>query len=147
MSTGEIMIKIVSILSNVMTILASGLAIFLYFSKRKQISSVFRLLLNYSYQLSLSELKEKLERLNEYRVDDQDQCEKIINIFNEIIGQIKGNDKLADSFSEILERIEDTISNKRKLTEPRKRALISELRERIRHIGVKNIDDLIGDGK
>jgi hypothetical protein len=114
-------------------------------TKRKSISSVFHILLNYSYQLTLSELKEKLEKLNDYNAKDNEQSEQIIYILNDIIGQIRGNVKLKKHFSEILESIENLVSDKRKLTEPRKRALVSELRERIRHLNIKNIDDLVGE--
>ena len=70
---------------------------------------------------------------------------KIINILNEIIGQIRGNTKLKAHFTELLSTIEVLVSDKRKLTEPRKRAVVSELRERLRHLNIKNIDNLVGD--
>lgn len=133
-----------SFLSNILTILASGIAIFLFVSKRKAISSVFGLLINYTYQLSLSEIKEKLERLNDYNAKDTAQNEIIINILNEIVGQIRGNDKLKVHFSEMLEKLEELMSSRKKLTEPNKRAIVSELRERLRHLNVKNIDNLMG---
>jgi hypothetical protein len=62
-------------MSNVFTILASGIAIYIFFSKRKSISSIFDLLVNYTFQLTLSELKEKIERLNEYNAKDPEQSE------------------------------------------------------------------------
>ena len=140
----EIM-KWISLASNIFTIFASGLAIYIFLSKREEISSVFNLLINYTHQLSLSELKEKIERLNEYNAKDPDQGDHILNIFNEIIGQIRGNEKLKTHFSELLEKIEHLAADKRRLTEPKKRALVSELRERLRHRNIKNIDNLVGD--
>lgn len=139
------LIKWVSVTSNVLTILASGLALYIFYAKKGEISSVFKLLINYTHHLSLSELKEKIERLNEYNAKDPDQCDKIVNIFNEIIGQIRGNDKLKNHFSKILINIESTVADRRRLTEPRKRMLVSELRERIRHLNVSNIDHLVGE--
>jgi len=136
-----------SLISNVFTIIASGIAIYLFLYKGKEISSVLDLLLNYTHQLSLSEVKEKLERLNEYNAKDPEQCEKIVNILNEIIGQIRGNSRLKIHFEEVVSTIESLIADKRKLTEPRKRALVSELRERLRHLNVKNIDNLVGETK
>lgn len=136
-----------SLISNILTILASGIAIYIFFSKREEISSIFELLVNYTHQLSLSEVKEKIERLNEYNAKDPEQCEQVINIFNEIIGQIKGNDRLSSHFSELLQKIEFLASDKRRLTEPKKRALVSELRERLRHLNVKSIDGLVGDSE
>jgi predicted HTH domain antitoxin len=139
------LVKYVSLVSSVFTILASGIAIYLFVVKRKSISSIFSLLINYSYQLTLSELKEKLEKLNDYNAKDSEQNEHIVNILNEIIGQVRGNDKLKSHFSELLKTMENLVSDKRRLTEPRKRALVSELRERIRHLNVKNIDNLVGE--
>lgn len=53
-------IKWVALFSNIFTVCASGIAIYLFLFKRKAISSVFDLLINYTYQLSLSEVKEKI---------------------------------------------------------------------------------------
>lgn len=139
--------KWVSLISNIFTIFASGLAIYIFLSKREEISSVFNLLINYTHQLSLAEVKEKIERLNEYNAKDPEQCEHIVNIFNEIIGQIRGNDNLKNHFSELLLTMESLASDKRRLTEPKKRALVSELRERLRHLNVKSIDNLVGDSE
>lgn len=138
-------IKWLTLASSVFTIVASGIAIYIFIFNRKAISSVFDVLINYTHQLSLSEIKEKLERLNEYSVNDPEQCEKIINIFNEIIGQIRGNNKLRIHFAELLSTMEGLASDKRRLTEPRKRAAVSELRERLRHLNIKNIDNLVGE--
>lgn len=135
----------VSFLADFLTIIASALAIYIFVTKREQISSVFSLLVNYTFQLSLSEIKEKLERLNDYNAKDPESCDIIENIFHEIIGQIRGNDKLKGVFSELIDRMEELASNRKKLTEPKKRAVVSELRERLRNLNVTNIDDLVGD--
>lgn len=138
--------NILSILADLATIAASSIAIYLFFAKGKTISSALSLLMNYSYQLTLSELKEKLERLNDYNAGDSEECNKIVNILHEIIGQIKGNDKLYERFSDITTKIESLASDKRKLTEPRKRSLVSELRERLRNINVThNALSMIGE--
>tara|TARA_R110000737_G_scaffold278495_1_gene285259 strand:+ start:96 stop:518 length:423 start_codon:yes stop_codon:yes gene_type:complete len=139
--------KWISLISNTFTIVASGIAIFVFLTKRKSIASVFDLLINYTYQLSLSEIKEKLEKLNEYNAKDSEDNEKIINILNEIIGQIKGNETLKAHFSELLKEIDSFALGRKKLTEPKKRAVVSELRERLRHLNVRNIDKLVGENK
>lgn len=139
------LLKYIAMVSNLFTIGASAIAIYLFTVKRKSISSIFRLLINYGYQLSLSEIKEKLEKLNDYNAKDAEQCEQIVNILNEIIGQIRGNDKLSSHFSELLATLEGLVSDRRRLTEPRKRAIVSELRERLRHLNISNIDDLVGE--
>lgn len=137
--------KWVTLISNIFTVFASGIVIYLFVFKREKISSVFDLLINYTYQLSLSEVKEKIERLNEYNAKNPEQREQIVNILNEIIGQIKGNHKLKNHFAKLLADLEDFASGKRKLTEPKKRAAVSELRERLRHLNVQNINNLVGE--
>lgn len=139
--------KWISFISNIMTIGASTIAVYLFFSKKESFNAVFRMLINYTYQLSLSEVKEKLEKLNEYNAKDDLENEKIINILNEIVGQIKGNEKLKLHFSSLLSDIDNYALGKRRLSEPKKRALVSELRERLRHLNVKNIDHLVGESK
>jgi hypothetical protein len=139
------LIKWISFTSNAITIIASSIAIYLFIAKKKSFSALFNLLLNYTYHISLSEVKEKLEKLNEYNAKDSLGNEKIIYILNEIIGQIKGNDKLKDHFKATLDDIEPYAVGKKELTEPKKRALVSELRERVRNLNVRNIDHLVGD--
>lgn len=138
---------IINLAANVLESLAALIAIYLFVFKRKEISKVFNLLLNYSHQLSLSELKEKLERLNDYNVNEPTDCEKIINIFHEIIGQIRGNENLLTHFGEIPERIEKLIDDKKRFNEPRKRAMVAELREKLRNLNARNLDSIIGGDK
>jgi predicted PurR-regulated permease PerM len=142
----EDIIKLVTILSNIFTIIASSIAIYIFITKRETISTVFNLLINYTFQLSLSEIKEKLEKLNEYNAKNAEDNEKVINILNEIVGQIKGNDKLRKHFQELLSEVDVFASGRKKLNEFKKRALVSELRERLRHLNVRNIDKLVGEG-
>lgn len=139
------LIKWISLISNIATIGASSIAIYLFLTKKESFTAVFRMLVSYTYQLSLSEVKEKLEKLNEYNAKDEKENEKIVNILNEIAGQIKGNDKLKQHFLSSLSDIDMYALGKKQLSEPKKRALVSELRERLRHLNVKNIDHLVGD--
>jgi len=138
------MIKTIDLISNVFTIVASGIAIYLFIFKRHTISTIFKILLSYSFQTTLSELRTKLDRLNDLNVNEPSHIEEITNIFNEIVGQMRGNKKLNKDCSEILEKLSMYAEFPRKLTEPRKRSVVSELREHLRHIDVKNIDELVG---
>lgn len=141
------LVNVVSFVSNLMSAAASGVALYLFFFKRAAISSILSLLLNYSYQLSLAELKEKLERLNDYNASDVDHYETVINILHELVGQVRGNDKLKVIMAAQILSIEAVIAKDvrgKKLTEPAKRALVSEFREKLRHLNVRNIDDLVG---
>ena len=59
------MYEITSIISSLFTIVASVIAIYIFLTKRKILSSVISILINYSYQLTLSELKEKRFSMDE----------------------------------------------------------------------------------
>lgn len=141
----DIILKILTALANVFAIIASGIAIYLFVAKREVISSALHVLLNYSSQITLAELKAKLERLNDLSVNDPNQINDVVNIFNEIIGQIRGNKILSKQFKEVISKVSDMVGDKRRLSEPKKRALVSELRERLRNIDVDNYADLIGE--
>jgi hypothetical protein len=67
-------------LANLFSIAASALALYLFFVKRSEIAAAFRLLLSFSFQTSLAELKEKLERLNEYNANEPTHVPEIRNI-------------------------------------------------------------------
>lgn len=125
------------------TIAASALAIYLVIAKRDEISAAFRLLLNYSYQTTLAELKEKLERLNEYNANEASDLGEIRNILHEIAGQIRGNPKLHVAAPELAARVE-SLANAKRLTEPLKRSLVSEVREKLKNINVDSIEDILG---
>ena len=95
-----------AVLADAATLLASGLAIWVYFANRKKISAAIQVLLNYSFHTTLTELKEKLERLNEYSAKEADDIPEIQNILHEIAGQIRGNKKLMESISDLPEALE-----------------------------------------
>lgn len=139
--------KIVSYVHRVFAIIASGIAIYIFIAKRKAIASVIKILLNYSSQLTLSELKTKLEQINNLVVDNGEQSAEIENLFSDIAGQLRGNKLLCKKCSAILKKIEIIVENPTQLTNPRKRALISELREQLRHVDMENIDELMGEKK
>jgi hypothetical protein len=87
-----------------------------------------------------------LERLNEYNAGDVEHYDIIMNILHEFVGQLRGNDKLKLILADQVASIEVIITKSgrgRKMTEPAKRALVNEIREKIRHLNVQNIDDLV----
>lgn len=131
------MLDIISGLANIFTIIASALAIYIYAKNRKNISTALETLINFSFQTTLTELKEKLERLNEYNAGNPDELIEIRNILHEISGQIQGNDKLNHIAPDLAKKIEIFAKNK-KLTEPAKRSIVSEVRERLRNIQVNS---------
>lgn len=139
----EIIYKIVSFISSIFTTIAAGIAIYLFVIKRKSISSIFHLLLNYSFQISMTELRTKLEKLNDLNANDTEHKEEVINIFNEIEGQILGNSILKKKCDDILKKISTYVNNPINLTEAKKRSIVSELRENLRSIDIQNYGDII----
>jgi len=129
---------VVSFLANTLAIFASGIAIWLFFTKANEIKTAFNLLLNWSFQLTLTDLKSKIERLNEYSAKDPEELEEIRNILHEIAGQMKGNEHIVKTSNELIIKIEKLASS-RILDEPRKRSIISEIREVLRNMQVNSV--------
>ena len=132
-----------SLVSNIFTITASGIAIYLFILNKEKISSAINLLLNYSKQITLSELKFKIERLNDFTTNDSEQKKEVINILSEIEGQILGNKKIESELKNQLEKINNYTENSKTLTEPKKRSLVSELRESVRNIDISNYQSIV----
>jgi len=137
--------KILSVLADIATIAASCLAFYLFLAKGSEIRSMLRAIANFAHQGSLGEIRQKLDVIASLRVrDDQDE---IISVFHDICGQIDGNPKLKDHFDAITKRVRRQAGGRLALTEPQKRALVSELREKLRHSDVSNIADAMGDSE
>ncbi|GAB2814714.1 hypothetical protein GCM10027276_14500 [Comamonas piscis] len=136
--TWENIPNIISFLANSTTIIASSIAIYIFICKRKEIKNAFALLMNWTFQLTLNDLRSKLERLMEYNANEPAEIEPIKNILHEVAGQIRGNKKLMQLFPEIAEKFE-RLSGSKKLSEPAKRAIISELRENLRNAEINEI--------
>jgi hypothetical protein len=95
---------VVAFLANGFTIGASGVALYVFFKNRKKISAAVDLLLNYSFQTTLGELKEKIERLNEYNANEPADVPEIKNILHEISGQIQGNSRLSVAIPDLVKK-------------------------------------------
>jgi hypothetical protein len=133
MEIPKLALDLVSIFANLLTICASGIAIYLFVTKRKALQLVVDTLVNWSFQLTLSELKNKLERLNEYNANEPTDVDEIRNILHEIAGQIRGNPRLPASALNFSKRLEQLASG-RSIKETSKRSAVSELREILRNI-------------
>ncbi|RYC67384.1 hypothetical protein [Spirosoma sordidisoli] len=129
--------------ANFLTIVASGIAIYVFIKSKDKLASALNAIVNYSIQLTLSDLKYKVERLNDYTTNDKDQLQEVIGILHEIEGQIIGSKSLEAALSEQLAKISNFTNNPRLLSEPKKRSLVAELREKIRHIDVSNYGKII----
>ncbi|WP_430387263.1 hypothetical protein [Dyella sp. 20L07] len=135
--------QMLSVLADLGTIAASGIAIYLFIAKRKKIGAALNAVLGFSFQITVSELKEKLEKLNDLNSKNEEDREKVELLFHEVIGQVRGNAFLKKHFADILKELEQMVNVKKYLTEPRKRSIVSEMREKLRHVGVTNFDQLM----
>ncbi|HXS72729.1 MAG TPA: hypothetical protein VN725_01705 [Rhodanobacteraceae bacterium] len=132
----------IALVSNLFTIVASAIAVIVFFAKRKELSTALSLLLNWSYQTTLTDVVGKLDRLNEYNANEPDDIAEIKNILHEIAGQFRGNTRLLGAAPTLPDRLENLA---RKITEPYKRSMVAEVREVIRNLQLNTIDQATGE--
>lgn len=128
-----------AVIASLGTIGTSVLAFSIFFVNRKKFSAAMHLLLSFAFQTTLSEIKEKLERLNEYNCNEPSEAQEIRNILHEIVGQLRGNRKLLKPLEQLTLKIEE-LADSKKLSEPRKRSIVSELRENLKNIQVSDLE-------
>lgn len=134
-----------SFMSDLFTIIASGIAIWIFITKRSEIKSFAATITSFVHQNSLAELRLKLELLGNLNASDQQQRAEIVAIFHDICGQIDGNPVLREKFSDFTARVRKATDRKRTLAETQKRSFVSELREALRHLDVKDIAQYMGN--
>jgi len=137
----------ISVLANLLTIVTSVIALVILVKKGPAIASAVRLLINFSFQTTLAELRQKLERLNEYHASDPDGNIEIVNIFHELHGQISGNPRVLAAMPEVAQKLQKMLNSSKAITEPRKRAMISELREVLRNMDVESIEKYLEEAR
>lgn len=76
--------------------------------------------------------------MNEYNANDSIDLPEIRNILHEIAGQIRGNNRLLITIPQLALKIE-ALAISKKLSEPSKRSIVSEVREQLRNIQVNSI--------
>lgn len=133
---------VASFIANCFTIITAGIAIYLFKVKGPALSAALNLLLNFSFQTTLGELKEKLERLNEYKAQDATDNLEIVNIFHELLGQITGNARVSTAMPDVVIKLEKMLA--KEITEPKKRAMISLIREKLKTMNVETATDMSG---
>jgi len=107
--------------------------------KRKKIASLFNALSNYAHQITLTDLKVVLGKLEVLDGNIEANKEGIASLTSGLIGQIRGNPKILSQVEDIVLNIEGYLNNpKQKFTESRKRYLLCQLAERLRQIDVAN---------
>lgn len=138
---------VVAFFANIAEIGAGAIAIYLFFWKGKYISAAINALLSYSMQLTLTELTRKLDDLNDLNKDDPADRAEVLNVLNDIAGQLHGNPRLTIQFADIIEKINQATVAKKALTQPAKRRMVSEIRERLRQVSISTMASISEEGK
>ncbi|WP_342305881.1 hypothetical protein [Methanolobus sp. ZRKC5] len=81
--------------------------------------------------------------MNGLDADDSNQRYEVIKLFNEISGEMKGNEILVEKCGGIYNKITRYAENPKGLTEAIKSNIVNELREKLRTINVQSYDGLI----
>jgi hypothetical protein len=133
---------LVEVLADIGTIAASGIAIWLFITKQSELRALVRAVTNFVQQSSFAELRLKIESLGDLHAADNDDRGEIVEIFHDICGQIDGNPVLKSQLKDLSSRMRQAAATgRRPISEPHKRALVSELRESLRHLDVKDYTD------
>ena len=137
--------NIVSLAANALTIIVSLLAIIIFLTKRKSIATAIKLLLNYSFRSTFSELTSKLDKLVDLRSEDPEQKKEMICLLNDIIGQVKGNKKLPVACDKLIRQFVKYAERPDRVNDPTTRSLVSQLRETLKYIDLKDFDGILGE--
>lgn len=137
--------QIFDFLNVIFSTIAAFIFVYLFYSKRDYILSIYKFLVNYTFQISLNELYKKIDELNQYDADEITHRQKVIEIINEIIGQMRGNPIMVKKCKPILKRLSKYEEQPDLLTNPRKRSLMAELKETLRNINIQSYRELTGD--
>jgi Rad3-related DNA helicase len=135
----------VSFIANTLTTATAFIALWVFFRKGKEISTAFTLLVNWSFQTTLTDLRGKLDRLNEYNANEAADHSEIRNILQELAGQVRGNRRLKNSAPDLASRLE-AFATRPRLAEPAKRAMVAEMREILRNIQVNSMETNVSSG-
>lgn len=135
----------VNYIDAIFSIIVAIIFLYLFINKRKAISSIYQVLLNFSFQMSLQELNTNIDRLNDYDADNDKDRKYVINLLNDVVGQMKGNPVLSKKCKNILETLSKFTDNPDRLTDANKRFAVSQLRETLRNINTQNFNEIAGE--
>ena len=141
----EVIERALSSSADILTIVASLLAIYIFLTKRSEIASFLKTISTFVHQTSLAELRQKLETLSHLNAANAEDLPEIVALFHDICGQVDGSPILAQKFADFAQRVRKSTGKNRTLSEPHKRAFISELREGLRHLDVSSYADSMGE--
>lgn len=146
-SAAEVLLRVIEVIADVGTIGAACVAILVFLRNGPELKSLIKTLNNFAHRDSMSELRIKIELVSSLHASDQSNSTEIASLFLEICGQIDGSPFLRDDLSEISSRMKNAASSRRSISEPQKRAILSELREIVRHLDYANFEELTNNAK
>ncbi len=132
----------ISFIANITEITVGVAAIIVAITQRKKISAALAVLLSYSLQASLADLRHWIETLHESSQDDKDKSKKFRSALAHILGKIKGNPTLSKHFGDnMMKRVRvmmTDIDEGKQVNETDKISLYSEIKESITTLEVEN---------
>jgi len=137
------LIKIIELSADLGTITATVIAAIVFFKNGPEIKSLIKTLNNFAHRDSMSELRIKIELLASTKGTEQASSIEISSLFLEICGQIDGSPFLREELSDISSRMRNAASGRKIISEPQKRAMLSKLREMVRHLDYANFGDSV----
>lgn len=148
-SVGEEILGFIYLIFSFLDVISSTIAaiivIYLFLFKRKAISSIYTLLLNYIFQTSQNELLGKIKEVTGINADDDPQ--KVSEILFDIKGQMQGNPILAIKCKSILNKLSKFEKHPERITNVNIIGLMAELKEKIKYINIQSYNEFMGEIK
>lgn len=131
---------IVEFIADLGTVCGFGVAIWLYFTKKGKLSSLYSVLIGLRNQESYRDIHKLLDKLERLNYGDKAHRSEIRNSLSELNGLISGNPLLAEKTTDITEQLK--ILLEKGADEPSKRHITAHIRERIRGMTYDNVQQL-----
>jgi len=119
--------KTLSILSDLVTTVLGGIALYGLIFKRKKIVLFIRLIINSQYNERVKRVKETLGKLEGFSFEEKDERTEIFNLIGQLSGQIKPLATDKNGLIKVHEELKEILDGKQKLSEAKKRNLVYEL--------------------
>jgi len=117
----------VGLISNILTILLSVIALWGLVVKRKQLGLAFQMLLTSHLDRRMTRVRETLTRLESLNYDKKTQRGEVRNLLAQLCGSLAAISEESDELSELVDELHEYHHENQPLTENNKRYLLSKL--------------------
>lgn len=124
-------VQITGFFANVLTILASCLAIYIFWTNRGQISQVLKDIASWRVHASVQEVTHKIVKLKEVNIEKSPDEARIL--LSELIGQLNGVPEFRPELDGLIKKLRRLSTDKIPVN-TKKQELLSELTERMKNI-------------